>query len=437
MSGRVHELLTCLVLACVLSPAPARQGTDRTVAALLTEPIGDLAEAEHVGQELAALGTGAIGPLVAVLARGGFEPEPEREPEREPEFEEAEGAPRVEPLDPLRREAVLAGLATLSPSAVRAHLGALHRQQPSERLRCAALEAYGRVAAADDLRSMVTLAAPLDPRELIAPSIRAAFAQALEQLLARDDTALQHVPGAFSVAHPALRAALIDGVRGARREGSLHTLERLLGAGPELDLLALSAIADLARDPDVRVEPGLLDTVRRYLADQDARLVLAAARAAGGLRDARAVPELIELLGAPDPNLRAVADAALKPIAGRDFRGDVVRWRAWYEAEVRWWTEARTRVLEGLRSRAAAHNAQALNEVSEHRLFRRELELTLVERLAVEDPLLVSMACSALGRLGSRAGLHELTGLTGHPDPRVADAAREALQRILGGPTGP
>jgi hypothetical protein len=139
----------------------------------------------------------------------------------------------------------------------------------------------------------------------------------------------------------------------------------------------------------------------------------------------------------PEPNKRAVADAALKPIAGRDFRGDVVRWRTWYEAEERWWAEARTRVIDGLRSRAAAHNAQALNEVSEHRLFRRELELLLVERLAAEDPLLVSMACSALGRLGSRAGVHELGELTGHPDPRVADAAREALKRILGGPPGP
>jgi hypothetical protein len=35
------------------------------------------------------------------------------------------------------------------------------------------------------------------------------------------------------------------------------------------------------------------------------------------------------------------------------------------------------------------------------------------------------------------AGVHELGELTGHPDPRVADAAREALKRILGGPTGP
>jgi hypothetical protein len=47
------------------------------------------------------------------------------------------------------------------------------------------------------------------------------------------------------------------------------------------------------------------------------------------------------------------------------------------------------------------------------------------------------MACTTLGRLGSRVAAAELEALSAHADPRIAEAARLARRRIPGPPAGP
>jgi HEAT repeat protein len=170
------------------------------------------------------------------------------------------------------------------------------------------------------------------------------------------------------------------------------------------------------------------------LTSGDERRAQAAAAALAELEDPRAVPDLIALLDSSNANLRESADRALVRTAGRDFRGDRARWQAWYDAEQAWWVGAEAELLASLRSDRDVDVARALNEVAGHRLFRRELEYSLLVELGDDDPSIVATACITLGRLGSRAAAPELEALAAHADPRIAEAARVARRRIPGPP---
>ena len=405
--------LTLIAAALCGSALGAQAGRTGTVAELLASPPETAEQVLELTDGLIAIGSPAIPDLLAALGTGE--------------------------LDLLQVGGVLDAFARYSPTAVRSHLTALQRAglergglTDGERL--GALLVYGAVGGGEDLRGMVASAAPIDPRKPIAREVQLAFSAALEQTFLRDRETIVHVAPAFNLAHPSLKARLIAGVRGAGLEDGLSVLGRLLGEAPELDLLTLAAIGDLARRSGERIDAELLKSVRSYLSQRDERLVQSAALALAELRDPRAVSDLIGLLDSADANLAATADRALTRIAGRDFHGDQQRWRRWYQEEQDWWRGAEEAVLSDLRSGMTARMARAINEVAAHRLFRRELELSLVEQLNLADPDLVAMACGALGRLGSRAGVRQLASLSDHPDERIASAARNARQQIFGRP---
>jgi hypothetical protein len=293
---------------------------------------------------------------------------------------------------------------------------------------------YGEIGAGEDLRGMVAVAAPIDPRALIAPDLRRAFLEACTQVLVRDERAAGSVRGAFDVAHPSLQAELVAAVKQARPAQALPVFGTLLGVSLELDLLVLSAIGDVARQSSQAIEAELGSAVLHCLTSGDERRAQAAAAALAELEDPRAVPDLIALLDSSNANLRESADRALVRTAGRDFRGDRARWQAWYDAEQAWWVGAEAELLASLRSDRDVDVARALNEVAGHRLFRRELEYSLLVELGDDDPSIVATACITLGRLGSRAAAPELEALAAHADPRIAEAARVARRRIPGPP---
>jgi HEAT repeat protein len=389
--------------------------------ALIARAVESEDAALALASDLAELGPAALPELFAILA--------ERDVDADPDA-------RVE-LDPLSEQALLEALAALPSASVRAHLAGLDRPALSDGERRAAIQVYGAIGAGEDLRGLVGVAAPLDPRAPIALELRRAFLEACTAVLARDELATRYVRGAFDVAPPSLKAQLIAALRSRRGEPALRVLGTLLGASAEFDLLALSAIGDLARGREHAAALELGSTVLSYLTGPDERLAQAAAEVLAELEDPRAVPDLIALLDAPQANLRASANRALVRTAGRDLSGDQRQWQSWYDAEQAWWRRHEAGILERLRSQHDAEVARALNEVGAHRLFRRELEYSLIEELDGDDPLILAMACVTLGRLGSRAAAPELEALAEHSDPRVVEAARLALRRIAAPPSGP
>ena len=425
MRSPAHIALAALVL-CASASARVESPAQARLVSLLAEPVENAEQVDTLARSLAELGADTSMTLVEALADGFLDPPASSGA--------APTASKRIDLDPLRRAAVLQSFAFVSGSGLRERLAALRTRDSRAASRRAALEVYGVIAIADDLAAMIAMASPEVPDEPIAPTLRRALAEALESLLGRDASTVGHVPRSFSAAHPSLRAVLIEGLETMGSGEALGVLTGLCGSGPELDLLCLSAIAGLARRLEEREDARALDVVRGYLSSRDPRLVQAAVRASGELRDAGAVPHWIRLMASTDANLVAAAERALEETSGRQLGTEREAWEAWYEAELDWWQRSQTRMLEGLKSNTAVDHVETLNAAGEHRLFRRELELDLVRHASARDPLVAAMACSVLGRIGSRAGIATLRELvtSDATEPRVATAALYALERILG-----
>jgi hypothetical protein len=123
---------------------------------------------------------------------------------------------------------------------------------------------------------------------------------------------------------------------------------RLLGEMPNLE--AARSVARRLADDDVEVRRAALAAGRMMQADPDARAALrddlaemagshthssevrqGALEALADLRDPRAVPRLIRLLGDRDSSIVKSAHWALTTLARQDFARDAVRWTQWWE----------------------------------------------------------------------------------------------------------
>ena len=79
---------------------------------------------------------------------------------------------------------------------------------------------------------------------------------------------------------------------------------------------------------------------------------------------------------------------------------------------------------------AVATVAASITEVSQHRLYRRELATALVTVLEREEPTLRRLACAALGGLHATQVRQALMPLLSDPDVGVRESARAALGQL-------
>ncbi len=387
----------------------------RMVLAAVHDPGSQL---EALAARLGALPPDAVGEVFQILETGVVGP--------------LAGSSEGVELDEQTRSHVLASFALQSPTAVRAYLARLAGRELPESARDTALLVLGEMGTALDVRTVVQLGAAPDPDVPVTRAIRVAATEALARIIARDPKSLWRLSGAFGEAHEGLLAAFPAAIRLAHPPEGLQVLTDLLGLAPEADALILAEIGLFGEAVPGVVDPMTLESVRAYLGRTDARLVHGAALAVRRLDDTRSVPELLRLLGHHDANVRRSADLALRRITGRHFHGDQERWHAWHVEQQRWWWHDAPRLINDLSAGERGVVARALNEMSTHRIYRADLEPALVGALTDLDSGVVVLACSVIGKLGSRSAIPELNELLESPDSTVATAAQGAIRRILG-----
>jgi HEAT repeat protein len=296
----------------------------------------------------------------------------------------------------------------------------------SVRGRLAALRILTEIASARDFRLICRLAStePMDP------SVERALETTVDALLRRDQAIYTVLERAYPTSVIALRRAFIRAVSRTPTLDGLRLLSRVLYRDEELRPLLLVTIGRLSNDLPRPIGDDVLSNVRRFLIEADPVALPEAILAVGYLDDCESIPQLIALLKCPRRGLRANALWSLKRITGLGIAETPERWTSWYQSEREWWQNVWPSKLAALRGVQSGRTKSALVEIGTRHLFRHALAAQVAELVTHQDPDVVTLACTTLAQLESRAAIPGLIGVLDHDDAIVRLAAWNALRAI-------
>lgn len=405
-------VLLAAVAAGAASPGGAPD-VDEVVAILRT---GDGARPEQRVARLVALGPDGIPALCAVLTGQGLD--------------ETEAEPVVARPD----ELLLRALRELEPRSVCAFLQvAATGRAPLER-RLVALRVLEELGDRAGVPVWIATLEELDPVHLLRPYVRGPAEAALASILRRDPRGQMALVDALDDVERPLLPLVAAAVGRAGRPDGADVLERLLGRDPELDVVAIEQIGDLAqRGHSWRAELAVEGLRRRLSGDDGPRVRAACARALGQARDVEAFEGLLALCDDPDRRTALAAGWALERLAGRRWPADQ-RDAAleWYRARREAWEAVAERLGADLAGDDPARVITAARELVEHPLFAHRAAELATPALAHREPEVASAVCGVLARLGSPRPVPDLVAALARDEPGVRRAAAAALAALTG-----
>lgn len=360
--------------------------------------------------DLASLGRDALATLVDAGAEGVVRiPRAGREP--------------LElPLTTAIATALPGALARSSGTAVVRELERLARSAPTERARVFALDVLARCGATRDLELAQRLAS-----DGAAPALADAFERALGGILARAPTARAKLADLHATLPPTLTQALARAVTRLPTSEALALLAHFVHARRGDETALLAEIARLGRGSDACDTDDVRAAVRTLVADSDARIAAAAARAACALGDVDGVTEIAGMLGSFERSARDAAREALVELVGCDLGRDARAWRAWHATESRWWQiDAAAAETDLVRGDAVAA-VDAVRALARRSAFPHEASRLVELGLARAEPEIAALACAALGSMRCERARLALEGALERAEPVVQETARAAL----------
>ena len=420
LASAILGVLTICPTSCAPPPSPSADELAAVRAVLLRSEGASAARDDVLVRRLVALGTGAA-PVLFSLATGegvealqiGDEPEAWMCP---PE--------RVGAL-------ALAALADLPAVAMREFLRAECRAHPDREVRVAALDVLGRQGSPEGLAMFFELV-EASGDELEHRSLRAVAGEALLAMLRKDAATAAALERPLLAAPLPVQHLACEALARCNRPAAVGLLSKLFGRDPELDHVALEALAQLGERFPWRVGDEVSKRLRAALRRDEPRLRAAVAHALGRTKDAPSFPALIALLADPDPAVVRAARWALCEISGQTRIGDQAGWQRWLEAEISWWQEAGETRLEALDPRDSTRLSEALRELSMHPLARESVVDVLSSGLSELDPAARRVACLSLARLGSRRAVPALIECLFDPEEELRATAWQALRALTG-----
>ncbi len=226
--------------------------------------------------------------------------------------------------------------------------------------------------------------------------------------------------------------ALVMATADAVDPRGLDSLADLLGWDAEFNGIVLRQIGRLAESCVVPAKRRVLDAVRPFVLSDKASLARDAAIACAILEDFDAIDPLIELLGRQDESVLKAAAWALNRLTALSYPRDQARWRTWLVMENQWLTSVAPGLVQGLGDPESAQVVNALNELSSRRYRRDRIADWMTPVLRDARVEIRRLACTALGRLGSKAALADLVVCLNDGDSDVAREAWNSLRAITG-----
>lgn len=340
--------------------------------------------------------------------------------------------PDTTPLDEGRRRALLEAITLLDRASVISFVEQL-ATRPGNSLddRRGALELLAQVGRQRELALALKLCAD-ENSEVIDANLRQSLCESVQGLLQNDAGTHIEIRSIATSLDPTAASPLVRAVAEDQSADAWVTLERLLGASPELDRVTLTSIGQLARKAPGTSPALLTEQVAGYLSDSDLVLVRRAIATLGALDAQGQYLPLIALLDNEQEDVQEVAHLALVKLTDLELPSDSRRWRNWLKTEEDWWRSDASVLLKQVRCGQLGGTQAALRSLSSHRLRRDEIARAILPLLELESPELRSAACDALGILGAKIAvpaIEELRHYYGESDESSGPAAA-ALARL-------
>lgn len=369
-------------------------------------------------KKIAALGTDVIRPLIAIYL--GELQEPDHNYPVDPRA--INGRPRI----------VLAALGRISRSEVLQGIDAAIQEASDVDRRIALARILGSLGGKSALKSILSIAADLDPIQWERTFVQVPLQQSLARVVCGQEKLAMEVAHRVRDSKPGLASILVRALVEADAWPAASELALAFGRDARLDLCLAEALAALGDKVAGSLPDSVLDALRSQLESRDPRLLSAAALALGRMGDAVCAPRLAQLMDEPDPVLHAGVRKALAALCGLDLDPNRAAWVVWIERE-RVWSVDRLPELE--RECLAGDPAVvpgAMAELVQHRLYRHRAARAVLPMLNSPNAAVVRLACGVLPGFGSRCVVPTLRVLARSADAEVRTAAASALLALTG-----
>ncbi|MFN0006332.1 MAG: HEAT repeat domain-containing protein [Planctomycetota bacterium] len=338
----------------------------------------------------------------------------------------------VADLDEDQVRAILDSLRQLDRRTLARELDSCARSSASDRTTLGILRVLARYGDSEDLRLAVHAANSRQQAGGMEPGLHAALRETVRRILGRDPRGYTSMTELLRRADEEVAYTVAVAVADAGLPRGLDTLTTLLGWKGEFNAVLLRQVGRLAAVCEAPAGRPVLAVVRSYLHSDEPREASEAAIASGRLEDFDALEPLIGLLRHADPVVQGSAAWSLSRMSGLSYPPDPTAWRAWLATEEEWMESVAPRLVRGLGDRDPAIVMEALNEFSRRRYRRDFVAGWITAVLDRGSAPLRRLACTALGRLGSKAAIPALTRCMGDSDLEVASEAMTSLKAITG-----
>ena len=333
-------------------------------------------------------------------------------------------------LDHTARELLFESLAAAGPSVL-PRLAATFDEETPLQERLLLLNLVGRVGRAQDLTMIREVLAPLEPVQLAVKAVGDAVQAAVLGLLERDPATNQRLIVDQAEWDPRLLPAVARALGEFGRGDGMKVLERMFGQTLELDEAVLEALGCVRAWETACLSGECSRTLSQYMTGGEPRLRRQAFLSLGKVRERTVFPDVVAALEDDDPRVQGAAAWALQEISGLT-RGHSADWNEWYRAEEAWYEGRAQELLDEVRDEDASAAVRALEELSAHRIYARELIMDLAPDLEHADPKISEAVCWAMVRLGHASAVEPLLRAATDAHRTPTPGVLEALSRLTG-----
>lgn len=386
---------------------------------LLSPPAkGATPDADDIAQKIARLGRDAIAPSVGILL--GLVPEPE-----------SESAPH--PVAVEQRERILFGaLRRLPASAVLDELRHHASEEKSVDERLLVVHVLGEIGGSQAVDALLAIATHLEPIQWMRTYVQEVIEGSIATALQRDAGQLKRVAAALTGSDLRFAPILVRSLGRAGLPAALPVLVRALGRDVEVDLAVSQELVNIVSSSFGTLTAEDMGRLRDLLDASDARLVRGGAAALARLGDEESCARLVALLGDDDPLTASTAHWGLKQLSGLDLPADAEAWGRWHERERDWFDTAYPVLCAAIAASDADRLMGPANDALTHPLFKHRIAAVIEPLLESDNAILGRLACSVLGRLGSRSCIPRLVACLEAEDDALRALAWNALRSITG-----
>ena len=337
---------------------------------------------------------------------------------------------RERPLSAREAEALYAGIALRRGADLERVLRGRMAEDDSERCLRECMMILGKVATRDDWPFVQEIIESFNPNLLIAGPVAMSVRRSLEEMMIRDRYLARVSFRGWSEMHRAVQELLVRCAVTAGEPADLEPMLGIVGRDPERGVYILRELGRFSFLSAGKLGWSERDKFRDLLDHDDPKFRAEGIGVIMRFRDEESMDAVIARLEDSDRRVVRAAHRGLQKLSRLRYPAEAETWRGWWEIEATWIEEHHQELAERLCSDEVPVVLGALREAALHPLVLDRLNELLPPIAVAESPVLRATLAEILGHCGHVRRAHLLVDLCADADPKVAEAAKQALRAL-------